>query len=403
MNPVTKLARNLLREKVAVLAFGKVIIRDALDLESEVVDSNDIILEVHDMRFYVDVMMAGSNGAASAFRDGYWSCNNLTALFQLMVRNLQTMDKMESGLATIGNWWLKRRHKARSNTRDGSRKNIQAHYDLGNNFFELMLDKTMTYSSGYFLTEDSSMEEASFEKLDRICRKLKLSSSHRVLEIGTGWGSFAIHAARNYGCHVTTTTISKQQFKLANQRVREANLENHIDIQLCDYRDLTGVYDRLISIEMIEAVGNEFLPSYFASCSKLLKEDGQACIQAITMPDQRYEQYLKNSDFIQQYIFPGSCVPSITAMQNAITAGSDLRISQLEDFGLHYAETLNRWRSTFLSRLDEVKGLGYSDDFILLWDYYLCYCEAGFRERYTGVTQIVLDKPAFNRAALATC
>jgi len=402
INPAIKLARNLLRKKLGNLAFGSLIVRDALDVDAKMIESGDIIIDVHDMRFYADVMMAGSNGAASAYRDGYWSCNNLTGLFQLMVRNLQTMDNMESGLATIGNWWLKRRHNARSNTRNGSRKNIQAHYDLGNDFFKLMLDKTMTYSSGYFLTEESSMQEASAEKLDRICRKLELNSAHHILEIGTGWGSFAIHAAQNYGCHVTTTTISKQQFKLASQRVRNANLQDRVDVQLCDYRDLTGEYDRLVSIEMIEAVGHDFLPSYFAACSKLLKEEGQACIQAITMPDQRYEQYLKNSDFIQQYIFPGSCVPSITAIQNAITEGSDLRISQLEDFGLHYARTLNIWRTTFHSRLEEVKSLGYTEDFIRLWDYYLSYCEAGFRERYTGVTQIVLDKPAFERAELAS-
>jgi cyclopropane-fatty-acyl-phospholipid synthase len=264
------------------------------------------------------------------------------------------------------------------------------------------LDSTMTYSSGYFLRDNSSLEEASTEKLDRICRNLDLQPFQRILEIGTGWGSFAIHAALNYGCHVTTTTISKQQYKLASQRVRQLNLQEKIDIKLCDYRDLTGSYDKLVSIEMIEAVGHAFLPTYFSICSKLLNEDGQACIQAITMPDQRYQQYLKNSDFIQQYIFPGSCVPSITAIQNAVTVGSDLRISLLEDFGLHYATTLKAWRSAFTSKLDEVRRMGYGEDFIRLWEYYLCYCEAGFRERYTGVTQIILDKPAFNRAALAT-
>ncbi|MFT5132218.1 MAG: cyclopropane-fatty-acyl-phospholipid synthase [Gammaproteobacteria bacterium] len=402
VNPFINIARKLIREKITKLAFGRLVIRDQLDMDKQLIEKDDIIIDVHDLRLYVDVIMAGSNGAASAYRDGYWSCNNLTALFQLMVRNMQTMDSMESGFASIGNWWLKRRHKSRSNTRDGSRKNIQAHYDLGNEFFELMLDSTMTYSSGYFLRDNSSLEEASTEKLDRICRNLDLQPFQRILEIGTGWGSFAIHAALNYGCHVTTTTISKQQYKLASQRVRQLNLQEKIDIKLCDYRDLTGSYDKLVSIEMIEAVGHAFLPTYFSICSKLLNEDGQACIQAITMPDQRYQQYLKNSDFIQQYIFPGSCVPSITAIQNAVTVGSDLRISLLEDFGLHYATTLKAWRSAFTSKLDEVRRMGYGEDFIRLWEYYLCYCEAGFRERYTGVTQIILDKPAFNRAALAT-
>jgi cyclopropane-fatty-acyl-phospholipid synthase len=346
------------------------------------------------------VMLAGSNGAASAYRDGFWSCNNLTGLFQLMARNLDTLDKLEGGFASIGNWWLKRRHKSRSNTRNGSRQNIHAHYDLGNEFFELMLDTTMTYSSGYFLSEKSTMEEASIEKLDRICRKLNLQINDHVVEIGTGWGSFAIHAASHYGCRVTTTTISKEQFKFANERIRKLGLQDKIDTQLSDYRDLRGKYDKLVSIEMIEAVGHDFLPAYFSACSNLLKENGQACIQAITMPDHRYDQYLKNSDFIQQFIFPGSCVPSITAIQNAITKGSDLRISQLEDFGQHYARTLDQWRRTFISEFESVEKMGCSKDFNRLWEYYLCYCEAGFLERYTGVIQFVLDKPGSGRKAI---
>ncbi len=401
VSPLVKFARKLLRDRINDLSFGRLVIRDCLDVEKDIVHKDDIIVQVHDLRFYLDLMISGSNGAAGAYRDGYWSCNNLVGLFQLLLRNQQTMDSMDTGMATLGKLWSRKRHMSKANTREGSRKNIHAHYDLGNDLFELMLDKTMTYSSGYFASDDASMEEASSEKLDMICRKLKLSSSHEVLEIGTGWGSFAIHAARYYGCHVTTTTISKEQFKLAKQRVRDANLHDLIDIQLCDYRDLEGVYDRLVSIEMIEAVGHDFLPTYFSACSRLLKENGQACIQAITMPDQRYEKYLQSSDFIQEFIFPGSCVPSLTAIQNAITGGSDFRISHLEDFGLHYGKTLHTWRDTFLQRLDEVRKLGYSEDFIRTWEYYLCYCEAGFRERYTGVTQLVLDKPAFNRAELA--
>ena len=399
-NFFSRLARSQLKKNIDSLTTGRVVIRDQFESDTEVVAENDIIIDVHDPRFYTDLMMAGSNGAASAYRDAYWSCNNLTGLFQIMIRNLNTMDNMEGGFASLGNGWLKRRHSLRSNTREGSRQNIQAHYDLGNDFFELMLDPTMTYSSAYFSAADSSLEEASIEKLDRICRRLKLQESDRVIEIGTGWGSFAIHAATHYGCHVTTTTISKQQFKLASQRIRKLGLHDKIDIQLSDYRDLSGKYDKLVSIEMIEAVGHEYLPAYFSVCSQLLEEDGQACIQAITMPDNRYKQYLRKSDFIQQYIFPGSCVPSLTALQNAVTIASDMRISQLEDFGLHYAKTLHLWREAFLSRVDAVRKLGYSDDFIRLWNYYLCYCEAGFLERYTGVTQIVLNKPACDRAAL---
>ena len=400
LNPLLGMARNLLRKKVSELPIGTIILHDELDVETPVVNTDAIIISVNDMRFYIDVMLAGSNGAASAYRDGFWSCNNLTGLFQLMVRNLDTLDKLEGGFASIGNWWLKRRHKSRSNTRNGSRQNIHAHYDLGNEFFELMLDPTMTYSSGYFLSEESNMEEASIEKLDRICRKLNLQINDHVVEIGTGWGSFAIHAASHYGCRVTTTTISKEQFKFASERIRKLGLRDKIDIRLSDYRDLRGKYDKLVSIEMIEAVGHDFLPAYFSACSNLLKENGQACIQAITMPDHRYDQYLKNSDFIQQFIFPGSCVPSITAIQNAITKGSDLRISQLEDFGQHYARTLDQWRRTFISEFEAVENMGYSEDFNRLWEYYLCYCEAGFLERYTGVIQFVLDKPGSGRKAI---
>ncbi|NKB35647.1 MAG: methyltransferase domain-containing protein [Gammaproteobacteria bacterium] len=399
-SPLYGSARTLIRKQLNDLSVGNIVLRDELDTEAVALDENAIIIDVHDMRFYIDVLIAGSNGAASAYRDGYWSCNKLTGLFQLMVRNLSTLDSMERGFASIGNWWLKRRHKARNNTRKGSRENIHAHYDLGNEFFELMLDPTMTYSSGFFQNADSSMEEASIEKLDRICRKLDLKANDHVIEIGTGWGSFAIHAASYYGCRVTTTTISREQFKLANQRIRKHGLQDKIDIQLSDYRDLTGQYDKLVSIEMIEAVGNQFLPGYFSKCSQLLKENGQACIQAITMPDQRYSQYLETSDFIQQFIFPGSCVPSLCAMQNAITEGSDMRITSLEDFGLHYARTLDEWHRQFRSNLNAVRELGYGEDFTRLWEYYLCYCEAGFRERYTGLVQVVLDKPAHSREAL---
>lgn len=392
------LAKKLVRKKISDLPSGCIEIKDEIDVwqtDEELVP--DFTIEIHDMRFYVDVLMAGSNGAASAYRDGYWSCNDLLGLFRLMIRNMDNTDELENGFATVGNWWLKRRHKARSNTRAGSQKNIHAHYDLGNDMFQLFLDDTMTYSSGFFLNEDSTLEEASIEKLDRICRKLDLKPEHNLVEIGSGWGSFSMHAAKYYGCHVTTVTISKEQFKLARERIGLAGLNNKIDIRLCDYRDLKGKFDKLVSIEMIEAVGDEFLPDYFSSCASLLKDDGQMLIQAITMPDQRYKQYLKTSDFIQQFVFPGSCVPSMTAMVNAITKSSDLRVNHIEDFGLDYATTLHLWRDNFNARLDEVKLQGYGDDFIRLWGFYLCYCEAGFLERYTGVVQMLMNKPAFGR------
>ncbi len=400
-NPVIQFARKMLRKKMANLDVGCIAINDVIDSwQTDESEEADITINIHDMRFYLDVMIAGSNGVASAYRDGYWSCDNLTSLFQLMIRNLDSTDELESGFAALGNWWLRRRHKARSNTRQGSQKNIQAHYDLGNEMFQLFLDPTMTYSSGIFLNENSTMEEASFEKLDRICRKLELKPNHNIIEIGSGWGSFAIHAAKHYGCHVTTTTISKEQHKLASQRIKQEGLEHLIDIKLCDYRDMTGAYDKLVSIEMIEAVGHEFLPHYFSTCSSLLKKDGQMLIQGITMPDQRYQQYLKTSDFIQQFIFLGSCVPSLTAMVDAVSEASDLRINHIEDIGPHYATTLRAWLENFMAKLEIVKLYGYGDDFIRLWEYYFCYCEAGFKERYTGVVQILMNKPAFGRDAV---
>ena len=395
-NSFARMARTLMQKKLARLDVGTIAIHDAEgSWSSNPASPADITLDVHDFRFYTDVLIAGSNGAASAYRDGYWSCSNLCKLFRIMQKNQQSTDSINGGFAALGNWWLTRRHQQRSNTQSGSKNNISAHYDLGNEMFELFLDPSMTYSSGIFLQDDATMEQASFEKLDRICRKLNLGPNDRVIEIGTGWGSFAMHAAKHYGCHVTTTTISQQQFDLASERIREAGLQERIDIRLDDYRKLNGEFDKLVSIEMIEAVGDEFLPDYFAQCSSLLKADGQMLIQAITMPDNRYAGYLKNSDFIQQFIFPGSCVPSLTAIMNAVSQASDLKVNHIEDFALDYAQTLRLWLEQFMSRLDQVKQLGYSDDFIRLWEYYLCYCEAGFRERHTGVLQILFNKPGY--------
>lgn len=396
-NTFAHFARTLMRKKLKNLETSTIAIHDEDGVWSS--DKNlpaDISIQVHDLRFYTDVLIAGSNGAASAYRDGYWSCNNLCKLFRIMQKNQQNTDAINSGFAALGNWWLTRRHKERSNTKEGSKNNIHAHYDLGNEMFELFLDPSMTYSSGIFLEEQSTLEQASFEKLDRICRKLDLKPEHKLVEIGTGWGSFAIHAAKHYGCHVTTTTISQQQFDMASERIQAAGLQDRIDIKLEDYRNLQGQFDKLVSIEMIEAVGNEFLPEYFGKCSSLLKQDGQMVIQAITMPDNRYEGYLKNSDFIQQFIFPGSCVPSLTAMMNAVSVASDLKVNHIEDFAIDYAKTLRAWLDNFMRKLDQVKQLGYTDDFIRLWEYYLCYCEAGFRERHTGVMQIHFNKPGYD-------
>ena len=255
----------------------------------------------------------------------------------------------------------------------------------------------MAYSSGIFLKPDSTMHEASIEKMDRLCRKLNLQPSDHLLEIGTGWGGLAIHAATKYGCRVTTTTISKQQFEVARQRIADAGLTDRVTLLLQDYRDLTGKFDKLVSVEMIEAVGHQFHDTYFQKCSELLKPDGTFVLQAIVMPDQRYPRYLRSVDFIQRYIFPGGCLTSMKTMLDSTSRATDLRFVHAEDFGTHYAQTLREWRSKFHANLKAVRNLGYPDRFIRMWDYYLSYCEASFDERYTGVVQIQFDKPQCQR------
>ncbi|MCA8941247.1 MAG: class I SAM-dependent methyltransferase, partial [Planctomycetes bacterium] len=285
-------------------------------------------------------------------------------------------------------------HRLRRNTKSGSKANIAAHYDLGNDFFERFLDPTMTYSSACFAHPGMTLEQASIEKLDRLCRKLDLKPDDHLLEIGTGWGSMAIHAARHYGCRVTTTTISRQQFELARERVRRAGLEDRIEVLERDYRDLEGEYDKLVSVEMIEAVGHEFLGDYMHACSARLKPDGVMAIQVITIQDQLYARAVREVDFIKRYIFPGSFIPSITAIGDAMAARTDLRMFHLEDMAPHYAETLRRWRGNLHANREEILALGsYDEAFLRLWDYYLCYCAGGFEERQLGVAQIVFTKP----------
>ncbi|NOT57397.1 MAG: class I SAM-dependent methyltransferase [Deltaproteobacteria bacterium] len=357
-------------------------------------------LRVHDVRFYTDLVMGGSVGAGEAYIKGRWSCDDLTTLVRLLVRNRAVLDGMDTGLAWVSVPLRKLFHAFRRNTKRGSSRNIVAHYDLGNEFFALFLDETMTYSCGIFEHIDSTLQEASLAKIDRICQKLQLSSSDHLLEIGTGWGGFALHAARRYGCRVTTTTISPQQYHYARQRIANAGLGDRVTVLLKDYRELTGQYDKLVSIEMIEAVGYAFYDTYFKRCSELLKPDGMMLLQAITIADQQYEAAKRSVDFIQRYIFPGSCIPSITAISQSLTRVTDLRLFHLEDITPHYAETLRHWRERFFARLTEVRRLGYSEELIRMWEFYFCYCEGGFRERVIGDAQLLLTKPLCRRAPI---
>ncbi len=399
----TLMARELVRKRLARLVEGTVLIRDPQgEWFAGAGNHINVSVHVHDMDFYQQILVGGSKAVATAWRDGLWSCTDLTTLLRIMTRNIELLDGFESGTAKLLNLWTSLQHRLRSNTRKGSQANIHAHYDLGNEMFRLFLDPTMTYSAAIFRNEHMTLEQASIEKLDTICRKLELDASHHLIEIGTGWGSFAIHAASRYGCKVTTTTISKDQFELAKQRIAAAGLQDRITLLLCDYRDLQGKYDRLVSIEMIEAVGHDYLPQYFSQCASLLKADGRALIQAITMPDQRYAQYLTHTDFIQQYIFPGSCVPSLTAMTNAVAGNTDLRIENVENIGPHYATTLRCWLDNFMTNRDKIAALGYDEKFLRLWEYYLCYCEAGFRERYLGNVHLLMHKPTAGRPTLGS-
>ncbi|MFK4073867.1 class I SAM-dependent methyltransferase [Ectopseudomonas khazarica] len=350
-------------------------------------------IRVNDPAVWGLVAGNGSIGAGEAYIHGYWSTPDLTAVVRIFVANLDVLDAMESGLARLGRPLIQGLHWLNRNTRQGSRRNIAAHYDLGNDLFEQFLDPTMMYSAAMFLRSDDSLQQAQLNKLQRICEKLALQPSDHLLEIGTGWGSMAIYAASQYGCRVTTTTLSREQYAYTERRIREQGLEDRVTLLLEDYRDLEGQYDKLVSIEMIEAVGHRFLPTYFEQCARLLKPEGLMLLQAITIRDQRYEQARQSVDFIQRYIFPGGALPSMHKMLEVISRHTDLNLHHMEDFGLHYARTLNLWRENLSQARQRLEQLGYDDYFYRLWEFYLCYCEGGFLERTIGTAQLLLAKP----------
>jgi cyclopropane-fatty-acyl-phospholipid synthase len=357
-------------------------------------------ITVHHPRFYSRIVFSGSIGAAEAYMEGLWSADDLTTVMRIMALNQPVFSEMEKGLARLTAPFYRLYHFARKNTKVGSRKNILAHYDLGNDFYELFLDSTMTYSCGIFENEESTLEEASIAKYDRICKKLQLKPGDRVVEIGTGWGGFAVHATQNYGVHVTTTTISDEQHRFARERFRKSGLQDRISLLKKDYRDLRGRFDRLVSIEMIEAVGHQYFDTFFKTCSRLLRDDGMMLLQAITIQDQEFKRYVRSVDFIKRYIFPGSCLTSIAAMVASVARATDLKVFHLEDITPHYARTLRKWRKRFFSNIDKVRSIKFPETFIRMWEYYLCYCEGGFSERYIGDVQMLLTKPMCRRPPL---
>ncbi|MCR6702114.1 MAG: cyclopropane-fatty-acyl-phospholipid synthase family protein [Dokdonella sp.] len=392
--------RRRLFERLAPLTGGRLTVHDPCGRQVFGTPGDlDIAVRVKDLRFYRALAANGSVGAGEAYIDGLWQCDDLVGLVRLLVRNRALLDGLEGGAARVGGWALRAWHALRPNTRAGSRRNIAAHYDLGNDFFALFLSQDLMYSSALFTHEAEDLELASWRKLDLIGRTLALAPGDRVIEIGSGWGGFALHAARRYGCHVTTTTISRAQFDEVRRRVAAAGLEDRVTVLAEDYRDLTGQYDKLVSIEMIEAIGARHLDTYFATLQRLLVPGGRALLQAITIEDHRYEQALRSVDFIKRFVFPGSFIPSISAMLSAKTRASDLQVLALQDFGQSYARTLHAWRTRFMTRLNEVRALGYDERFIRLWEFYLAYCEGGFRERSIGVAHLLLGRPGADGGA----
>lgn len=401
IQPIDKLCRSILFKKLSLLKEANLEVLEEYDdrFNSQVFGESAITEETlrtrlvfKSSRAFSKIVLGGSIGAGEAFMEGEWECPDLTTLIRIFVRNRALLQELDGNWAKLVAPAQKIFHRLRRNSIEGAKKNIQAHYDLGNDFFELILAPSWMYSSGYFLKPDSTLEEAQFEKNDRICRKLNLKPGDCLLEIGTGWGSFAIHAAKHYGCQVTTTTISRKQFELAEKRFKEEGLSSQIKLLEMDYRLLSGQFDFIVSIEMIEAVGLNYLDTYFEKCSSLLKPNGEMLLQGITIRDQFYESAKNSVDFIQRYIFPGSGIPSIGSLNQAVANKTDLQLVDLESFGLHYAKTLRIWHERMTQSYAEIRKLGYSEELYRMWRYYFAYCEGGFIESSISVVQMHLSK-----------
>ena len=399
-------AKQVLLTRLSQLRHGELILKDGEEQHvfgrPDNVFPKTVAITITDPAFYARVLTRGDLGAGEAYMNGAWQCDDLTAMVELFLCNRRYMETIESGMGWLSKPLQFLRRYLRRNTVQGSRRNIGAHYDLGNDLFELFLDSTMMYSCGIFNDPQSTLQEASETKLERICQKLKLRPTDHVLEIGTGWGGFALYAAKHYGCHVTTTTISRQQFDYARQRLRDSGLEERVTLLFQDYRELNGRYDKLISIEMVEAIGHRYFDTYFSKCSQLLKPNGMMLLQSITIADQRYRTARNAIDFIQRYIFPGGCLPSVAALGGSIARATDMRIFHLEDIGPHYATTLRHWRNRFFANVDRVRQLGYPERFVRMWEYYLAYCEGGFRQQVIGTVQLLLVKPECRRVPLSS-
>ena len=405
--PLASLGRQLLRSQLRRLRDGEIrLLEGASEQRFGARTARcqlSVAVEVVDPGFYADAVFGGTAGAGAAYIRGLWRCSDLTALTRIMYVNRSLMDQMDRRWTFLSRPVLRAFHWLHRNSRLGSERNISAHYDLGNDFYGLMLDETMAYSCGIFSDETTSLAAASRAKFEAVCRKLALQPGDHLLEIGTGWGGLAIYAAEHYGCRVTTTTISREQHDYAREQVERRDLQNRVTLLLEDYRNLSGRYDKLASVEMIEAVGAPYLDTYFAKCASLLRDSGAMLLQAITIQDQDYRRQLRTVNFIQRYVFPGSFIPSVGAIAESLRRVTDFKIFHLQDIGPHYARTLAQWRRNFFEHLATVRKLGFSEQFIRLWEFYLCSCEGGFTERALGDVQMLLTKPGCRRDVIATC
>ena len=399
----SRIARSLIMSRLDEISFGQLTVVDqgVAQVFGRKGEGPRATVTIHQPDAWTAIALGGSLGAGESYMDRLWSTDDLVATVRILLRTSTRLSNLDgSGLGMVRGTLEGLYHRIRRNTKEGSRRNIADHYDLGNEFYRLWLDPSMMYSSAFWEREDMSLEEAQEARLNRICDKLELRPEDHLLEIGTGWGAMAIHAASRSGCRVTTTTISKEQYELASERVREAGLEDRVTVLLEDYRDLRGAYDKLVSIEMIEAVGAEFFEPYFSKVGSLLRPNGLALIQAITTPDDRFAESVGRMDFIKRHIFPGGQLPSLDAMSTAWRKQSDLRLLHFEDFGDDYARTLSEWRNRFHRRIEDVEALGYSRRFQRMWDFYLASCEGAFSERHCGVAQLLLARPDARRAPL---
>ena len=355
-------------------------------------------IRVINTAFFKKCILYGDVGLGESYVDGDWDTDDIVKVLSWFLINMDkapevSRSKRRLPLTNMLLFINRLRHKLRFNNISGAKRNIHDHYDLGNDFFKIFLDRSMAYSCGYFTSPDQTLESAQTEKFDLLCRKLQLNSSDHLLEIGGGWGGFAVHAARNYGCRVTSITISQEQLKYAQERAAAEGLSNQVEFLLTDYRKVTGKFDKIVSIEMLEAVGHEYFNSYFRKCHELLKKDGLLAIQVITCPDSRYDSHRENVDWMQKHIFPGGLLPSIGIMNKAINATGDLQLHNLEEMGMHYVRTLSAWRENFNHKLEEVLRQGFNEQFIRKWNYYLTSCEAAFRTRNITVVQAVFTRP----------